>query len=329
MDAEHRRELKTNELADWVAHFPEWCRQNTTTLIGVVLILAAAVVFVYGRRIRSAGQLERMAHATTLIERYDMSKFQAVGSLQQGMGSGDAIMIAANQLEMGVEDVKSPHVSAMLLIKYAEALRADLHYRSGDVDVEIREDRIKTARESYEKALKLAEGNSTLVAMARYGLGLCAEEVNDTIRAEEIYSGIIADEDFAATVFPTQARHRLANLKDNQKQYTFEAAPPAPVTPPASEVGAAPITPAAPGTTTAGPAGEAGEVTIGAPETESPAAEVKEDEAKEGEVKEEAATDEAPAGEVKSEAETAESAAGANEGSAGGEASAGAPGDNS
>ncbi len=31
MKAEHRHELKTNELADWIVHFPQWFKENQTT----------------------------------------------------------------------------------------------------------------------------------------------------------------------------------------------------------------------------------------------------------------------------------------------------------
>ena len=34
MRSDHRHELKTNELADWIAHFPEWANKNRTSLVG-------------------------------------------------------------------------------------------------------------------------------------------------------------------------------------------------------------------------------------------------------------------------------------------------------
>jgi tetratricopeptide (TPR) repeat protein len=235
MDAEHRHELKTNELAAWMMHFPDFCRRNASTLIGVVLIVAAAAVYVYGKKIRSQGRLEKQAESVSLVEQYDISKLQVITKQQQNMQTADDIMIAANRLEMAVDKAVSREVSALLLIKQGEALRADLHYRPEEVDVGIMENRINEARQAYEKALPLAEGNPTLLAMARFGLGLCAEELGDYIRAEEIYNGIIADASFAATVFPAQARGRLDNMQDNRMQFEFVAAPapdPAAATPP-------------------------------------------------------------------------------------------------
>ena len=242
MDAEHRHELKTNELAAWMMHFPEWSRRNASTLIGVVLIIAAAAVYVYGKKIRSQGRLEKQAESVSLVEQYDITKQQVITKQQQNMQTGDDIMIAANRLEMAVDKAVSREVSALLLIKQGEALRADLHYRPEEVDVEIMENRINEARQAYEKALPLAEGNPTLLAMARFGLGLCAEELGDYIRAEEIYNGIIADAGFAATVFPAQARGRLDNMQDNRMKFEFVAAP----TPePAAATPLVPVTPGA------------------------------------------------------------------------------------
>ena len=41
MKSDHRHELKTNELADWMAHFPDWARENRNNLIAVGAIVYA------------------------------------------------------------------------------------------------------------------------------------------------------------------------------------------------------------------------------------------------------------------------------------------------
>ncbi len=33
MKSEHRHELKTNELAEWIANFPTWAKENAKVLI--------------------------------------------------------------------------------------------------------------------------------------------------------------------------------------------------------------------------------------------------------------------------------------------------------
>ena len=44
MKSEHRHELKTNELADWIAHVPDFVRNNLRTIIGVSLIIIAILL---------------------------------------------------------------------------------------------------------------------------------------------------------------------------------------------------------------------------------------------------------------------------------------------
>jgi len=224
MDSEHRHELKTNELADWIARFPEWCRSNARTLIGVGLVATAAVVFLWGRHIRGEADYRRQAEAVLLIEQYAFSKLRAISGNAQDVEAKDAIMIAADQLEMAVDD-SSPHVAALLLIKRGDALRSDLHYRPGEVDEKTIEKQTEDASKAYERALTLAKDNPTLTAMARLGLGLCAEETGDYIKAEEIYNAIISNQDFRATLFPAEARHRLDNMDENRRQYVFADAP--------------------------------------------------------------------------------------------------------
>ena len=39
MKAEHRHELKTNELAQWIANFPNWAKENLRMIIYVSVVL--------------------------------------------------------------------------------------------------------------------------------------------------------------------------------------------------------------------------------------------------------------------------------------------------
>ena len=58
MDSEHRHELKTNELADWIVHAPEYLRKNYLTILGVLLIIGVPV-FLLG--LKFTGALEHMS----------------------------------------------------------------------------------------------------------------------------------------------------------------------------------------------------------------------------------------------------------------------------
>ena len=48
MKSEHRHELKTNELAEWLGNFPQWAKENLRMIIYVtVVIVAVAGVYVW------------------------------------------------------------------------------------------------------------------------------------------------------------------------------------------------------------------------------------------------------------------------------------------
>lgn len=224
MDAEHRHELKTNELADWIGHFPGFCRENAKTIIGVGLIIAAAGVYFYSRGVRARSQFEQEAQAILLIERLNANKLRTIWGQRENTAATGSIRGSAESLEMAAAEAKSPHVAALLLIKQGDALRTDLHYRAEEVDVDVIGNQVTKARAAYTEALRLAEGNNTLVAMANFGLGMCAEEIRDYIQAEKTYNSIIANTDFAGTVLPRQAQDRLDNLEDNKMRFVFVAA---------------------------------------------------------------------------------------------------------
>ncbi len=226
MDAEHRHELKTNELADWIGHFPDFCRENAKTIIGVGLIIAAVVVFFYSQGVRSKSRFEQETQAILLIERLDLSKFMTIQSQRENPAAASLIRRSAETLKMAAAEAKSPHIAALLLIKQGDAIRTDLHYRAEEVDVDVIGNQIAKARTVYEKALIQAQGNNTLVAMANFGMGMCAEEIGDYTKAGTIYNSIITDTDFAGTVLPQQAQDRLDKLADNKMRFVFVAAPP-------------------------------------------------------------------------------------------------------
>ena len=108
-----------------------------------------------------------------------------------------------------------------------EALRSELHYRSGMLDDAVAVSQLQEAKAAYDAAITSASGKAggaTLVAMATYGLGLCSEEVGDFVKAEEIYNSIVANAEFEGTVFPTQAANRIAGLADNKANVIFTKA---------------------------------------------------------------------------------------------------------
>ena len=84
MDSEHRHELKTNELADWIVHAPEYLRKNYLTILGVLLIIAGLVSWPALTKKRQGVDTKQAVETTELIEKISRSKALIVQSDQQG-----------------------------------------------------------------------------------------------------------------------------------------------------------------------------------------------------------------------------------------------------
>jgi tetratricopeptide (TPR) repeat protein len=225
MDSEHRHELKTNELAEWIGHAPQYLRENVRTIIGLTLIVIALVTWPMFNRMRARTDMEQKAQTTELIEQVGQTKLVSLQSQMQGGGSTESLVLTANSLEIAADEASSGQLSALALISRGEALRADLHFKSPDVETVVVEDRIAKARRAYEQAVEKAGGNMSLAAMAIYGLGLCAEELGDFDEAGRIYKSIVENADFEGTVFPARAQTRLEQMDDNKGIFVFVDAP--------------------------------------------------------------------------------------------------------
>ena len=227
MKSEHRHELQTNELADWIGHLPEFFREKARIIIALVLIGAGILTWVYSAKRRQGRVFQQMVEATNQIERVGMNKRRAVGGSEGGDAS-DTLLVSANSLEMAAGEADKsniPELAALALIKRGEALRADLHYHDTEVQMEIVRSQIEQARKAYEKALERCRDNSTLQAMAEFGLGLCAEELGEYEKAAEIYEQIAAEPDFEGTVFPVRANARLEGMDDSRVEFVVVKAP--------------------------------------------------------------------------------------------------------
>ena len=228
MDTEHRHELKTNELADWIAHLPEFAKQNASTIIGVVLIIVAFITWPMFTRMRQASEIAKSAEVTESIQNLERDIYAVIQAADKDeaarLQASSALIVSANALLEQAGKIENPELSALARIKAAQALRTELAVRTGTVSDEEVQTRITQAQEVYQKALDLA-AEPTTRAMAKLGLGLCAEELGQRDAAAAIYQDIIDTQEFAPTVFPMQAQQRLDGLKENFETFTFAPAP--------------------------------------------------------------------------------------------------------
>ena len=114
-------------------------------------------------------------------------------------------------------------MAALALIKRAEALRAELHY--GNVEEEYLINQTNLAKASYTEALEKCPTNPSLAASAKFGLGLCEEELGNFEQARAIYQDIAGNPDFENTLAQTRAKRRLETMSDFQQKIAFKPAP--------------------------------------------------------------------------------------------------------
>ena len=229
MKSDHRHELKTNELADWIAHLPEWVKENRSTLIatGVVLVVVLGVYFAKFYR-KDTALVRQQMRLTTLVTQLPGQSESAAMALSQGQDQSIAFTPIAESLESFAGTAKTDQMAALALLKRAEALRSELHYR---LTPPSRDDVVKTiteAQTSYKDALERAKSSPALAAAAQFGLGLCQEELRNFDQAADIYRQVAEDAEYVGTTAQAAAAQRLTTMQDYRAEVVFKPAPPAP-----------------------------------------------------------------------------------------------------
>ena len=122
-------------------------------------------------------------------------------------------------------------MAALALIKRAEALRAELHY--GNVEDQYLINQTNLAKASYTEAIDKCPANPSLAATAKFGMGLCEEELGNFEQARRIYQDVAENPDFESTLATIRAKRRLEIMADYQQKIVFKPAPipPAPTVP--------------------------------------------------------------------------------------------------
>jgi hypothetical protein len=235
MKSEHRHELKTNELADWMAHLPEWADKNRNTIIAVSVVIVVAIIVYfwsyYRREVVSVGQQTRL---TNLVTQVQQKKNDVARAAVQSNDLSYDLLPLADDLQTFSQSTSDDNVAALALVQRGETLRAELHYRLADVSPEDLEKQITKARESYQLALERAKSNPSLAASAQLGLGLCEEELGHFDQAAAIYREVAQKPEYAGTVGQATAEYRLKVMDDFKTPVVFKPAPPKPQ-PPAAQ----------------------------------------------------------------------------------------------
>jgi hypothetical protein len=242
MKSEHRHELKTNELAEWLSNLPQWTKENLTIIIVVLAVVVAASAFYVRYRYRKSAVVEEQLVFTNLLNQLSASKMQVLSAQAQGRDLSFILLQPANSLGTFAQNAESDQMAALALIKQAEALRTELHYRPGTVSEQDVAEQINQAKAAYTEAIQNRlrwASNPSLTAAAEFGLGLCEEELANFEKAQQIYQIIAENPDFEGTVAVTQAKHRLETMADYKQKVIFKPAPapPAASLPPETSAG--------------------------------------------------------------------------------------------
>lgn len=255
MDAGHRHELKTNELAEGLTHLPELIKENANMIIGLLLIAIALITWPLFNKMSRQKQLAEDTAMTQNIQMLDQDVYNVLKApaddLQAKTEALSTMLANADSLLKKASDVDNSNLAAIAQIKAAQAIRTELHLRP-EVDAESLESQIQKAKDAYQKAFEKANV-PTIQAMALLGLGLCSEELGQTEQAAETYQKIIDDESYKPTVPAAQAQLRLDGLAGNIESFNF-AEVPVVVEPAAEAIEAVVTTPATPETAPETPA---------------------------------------------------------------------------
>ncbi len=268
MKSDHRHELKTNELADWIAHFPDWARENRNNLIaaGAILLLVLIVYFVrfYRGNIVSVRSQTRL---TSLVAEVPQQINRVANAAAQDRDESYVLLQSQKDLQDFADKSSNSDMAALALIQRGVAFRAELHYRLSEMNHEDLVKQIDQAKASYQQALDRKPSSPALAATAQYGLGLCEEELGNFDKAAEIYREVAQKPEYAGTTAQASAAYRLKIMDDYKTDLVFKPAPPKP---PEAPTVAGPVQPGAAGAPTViqvPPA--AGPVAPGAPKTEA------------------------------------------------------------
>jgi tetratricopeptide (TPR) repeat protein len=228
MKAEHRHELKTNELAEWLSNLPQWTKENLTTVIIILAVIVVALAFYVRYRYNKSLVADEQLEFTNLLNQLSASKMQVLSAQAQGRDLSFILLQPANSLGTFAQNAKNDRMAALALIKQAEALRTELHYRPGTISDEDLTSQINQAKAAYTEAIETrlqGTSNPSLTAAAEFGLGLCEEELGNFEKAQQIYQIIAENPDFEGTVAVTQAKHRLETMADYKQKVIFKPAP--------------------------------------------------------------------------------------------------------
>jgi tetratricopeptide (TPR) repeat protein len=242
MRAEHRHELKTNELAQWLFNLPDWAQKNLRTIIYVTVVVVLVLgIFLYQRYQKTVVTGREQTAVTSLLAQLPMQESQIAQAASQGTDASYTLLQTANELKNYSQNSRQEAIKVLALIKEAQILRAELQFRQGAVSQQDIVTQVNKAKNDYTEALTYLKKtpNRPLEAQARFGLGLCEEDLGNYEQAKTIYKEVTQDPVLDGTIAAAAAKYRLETMDSYiNTKIALKPAPPAPAAPaaPAQEL---------------------------------------------------------------------------------------------
>lgn len=235
MRPEHRHELKTNDLVEWLSNLPQWFEKNRNTIIyvAVAVIVIGGFLFWYNYQ-KNVVAIREKTHFTELLTQLRQRKLQILYSYTQGIDASLELLELAKGLSNLAQATTNIQIAALALIEQGQILRTELHYRLNSPDQNQIQNQITEAKVAYNEAVNIltskGEDNAkklypSLIAEAKFGLGLCEEELGNFDNAKQIYREIIETKEFEISTVAAQAGQRLNTMDAYQQKVVFKPPP--------------------------------------------------------------------------------------------------------
>jgi len=123
MKSEHRHELKTNELAEWLSNLPQWARENSITLVCIsVLIIGIAAFYVWRISIKKE-ELQQQVQLSNLIGQLFEARTGIYQAQAEGRDLSFMLLAPADNLRTFAQNTDNDHMAAFALIKRKQPSR--------------------------------------------------------------------------------------------------------------------------------------------------------------------------------------------------------------
>jgi hypothetical protein len=183
---------------------------------------------------------------TNLVTQVPQQMGRVASAAMQNNDESYILVQTEQDLQDFAQKSSDSDMAALALIQRGAAVRAELHYRLTEISHDDLVKQIEKAQVSYQQALDRKPSSPSLAAAARYGLGLCEEELGNFDKAGEIYREVAQKSDYAGTTAQAAAAYRLKIMPDYKTAVVFQPAPPKPVPPPTPTVQVQPGSASAP-----------------------------------------------------------------------------------